>query len=60
MISTLCDKSDNSNVGLQILKNIQNIMSDRASTEKNFNKLLDEYRSDILSQIIENWNQLNE
>lgn len=35
-------------------------MSDRASTEKNFNKLLDEYRSDILSQIIENWNQLNE
>lgn len=30
-------------------------MSDRASTEKKFNELLEEYRLNILTNVIEGW-----
>lgn len=30
-------------------------MSDRASTEKAFNRLLEEYRLEILPQVIDGW-----
>lgn len=43
------------NVGYQILANIRDTMSDRASTEKAFNRLLEEYRLEILPQVIDGW-----
>jgi len=47
-------------VGYQILANISDTMSDRASTEKNtFNSLLDHFRNDILLDVIDNWNDKN-
>lgn len=45
----------NMNVGYQILANIRDTMSDRASTEKAFNRLLEEYRLEILPQVIDGW-----
>jgi hypothetical protein len=33
-------------------------MSDRASTEKTFNSLLEQFRNDILPDVIDNWNEL--
>ncbi|XP_062613591.1 uncharacterized protein LOC134275330 [Saccostrea cucullata] len=60
-ISSLCEKMEgDASVGFQILKNIQNTMSDRAGTEKNFNKLLEDYRKEILPVVIENWEELDE
>lgn len=62
-INSLCENSEESNAGLFKKKkknNIKNTMSDSASTEKNFNKQLDEYRSDGLPQDIGDWKQLNE
>jgi hypothetical protein len=35
-------------------------MSDRASTEKTFNSLLEQFINDILPDVIDNWNELNE
>ena len=35
-------------------------MSDRASTEKNFNKLLEELRSTVLPELYENWEELSQ
>ena len=35
-------------------------MSDRASSQKAFNTLLSEYRTNVLSLIIDNWESLEE
>jgi hypothetical protein len=35
-------------------------MSDKAGTGKNFNKLLVDYRNEMLPMIIDNWEELNE
>lgn len=35
-------------------------MSDRASTEKTFNNLLEEFRSTILPEVVDNWNDLDD
>lgn len=42
-----------------LLSNIKSTMSDRASTEKHFNKLLEEYRMTVLPDIIDNYHQLS-
>lgn len=42
------------------MKNIQNTMSDRAGTEKNFNRLLEEFRKEVLPQVVDNWDALTE
>ena len=45
-IGTHCyqrEKENHMNVGYKILENIRDSMSDRASTEKNFNRLLEEH-----------------
>ena len=47
-------------VGIELLTNISNTMSDRASTEKNFNKLLLQYKNEILPEIQLNFNSLTE
>ncbi|XP_021339530.1 uncharacterized protein LOC110440700, partial [Mizuhopecten yessoensis] len=45
-------------VGYEILSNIRNTMSDRASTEKLFNSLLQDYRCTVLPHVIDNFDQL--
>ena len=47
-------------VGYQILSNIRDTMSDRASTEKCFNELLEEYRKSILPDVISGWDSLSD
>ena len=41
-----------------ILANIKSTMSDRASAQKSFNTLLQEYRSGILPSVIQNWENI--
>ena len=43
-----------------IVSKIKNTMSDRHSAEKLFNQLLEEYRSEILPLVTENWVEMNE
>ncbi|XP_056017756.1 uncharacterized protein LOC130053959 [Ostrea edulis] len=54
------EKTDTNNRGYKILSGIKNTMSDRASTEKKFNELLEEYRSNILPNVIEGWIDMTE
>lgn len=56
-ISTTCN---NPNLGKQIICNLKNTMSDRASTEKLFNEILTEYRSSLLPEIVDNFDKLSE
>lgn len=60
-ISSLSERAEpDRNVGFQILKNIQNTMSDRVGTEKNFNRLLEEFRKEVLPQVVDNWDALTD
>ena len=62
-ISTYCHEKEVQNemgVGYKILANIRDTMSDRASTEKHFNTLLEQYRSEILPQVVLGWADLTE
>lgn len=43
-----------------ILFHIRNTMSDRAATEMKFNQLLEAHRSEVLSEIMNNWSNLDE
>jgi len=43
----------------RILANITATMSDRASTEKKFNSLLEELRTSILADLNSNWDELS-
>ncbi|CAC5393343.1 unnamed protein product [Mytilus coruscus] len=43
-----------------ILKNISNTMSDRAPTEKSFQQLLQDYRTTLLKENMDNFNELSE
>lgn len=57
-ISNSCHEkelTDHMNVSYQILANIRDTMSDRASTEKAFNRIPEEYRLKILPQVIDGW-----
>jgi len=61
-INDLCsekEKDDNS-VGFKLLTSIKNTMSDRATTEKKFQTLLEQYRREILIKIKEGWNLLSD
>ena len=49
-----------SDISKKILLNITTTMSDRASTQIKFNDLLEEYRTEILPQTVENYQQLSE
>lgn len=44
------------NFGYLILVNICDIMLDRVSIEKIFNKFLEEFRFIILFEVVDNWN----
>lgn len=54
------EKNDQNNKGYKILSGIKNTMSDKASTEKKFNELLEEYRLNILPNVIEGWADMTE
>ncbi|KAK3094747.1 hypothetical protein FSP39_005715 [Pinctada imbricata] len=54
------ERENHMNVGYRILANIRDTMSDRASTEKNFNHLLEDFRASILSQVVDNWDNMDE
>ena len=60
----LCDIDDDSHrsdeVARKILVKISSTMSDRASTQIKFNDLLEEYRKDILSLTVENYDSMSE
>ena len=46
-------------LGKELICNIRNTMSDRASTEKLFNSIFAEYRSQLLPQLIKNFDMLS-
>lgn len=61
--TTLKDIGDTCNLPKladKVIVNIKNTMSDRASTEKLFNRILEDYRSQLLPQIVQNYNNLSE
>ncbi len=60
IISDISDIARNSDIGEMIVFRIKNTMSDRAQTEVAFNRLLEEYRSEILPRVCENWHNLTE
>ena len=47
-----------SDAGKQIVASLKSTMSDRASTEKAFNKLIASYRAEILPDVVRNWKDL--
>ena len=47
-------------LGERIVANIKNTMSDRHIVQKNFNCLLEDYRSQILPSVVSDWNVLSE
>ncbi|XP_071501590.1 uncharacterized protein [Diadema antillarum] len=44
----------------KIIANIKNTMSDRHVAEKKFNKLLKDYRQDLLPEIVDGWGEMND
>ena len=44
----------------EIVMRIKSTMSDRANTEKSFNELLANYRAEILSLVVKNWEELSQ
>ncbi|WAR04473.1 hypothetical protein MAR_019842, partial [Mya arenaria] len=59
-ISVYCTQSDNLGLGYDLLTNIKNTMSDRANTVKTFNDLLNAYRQECLTKVIDDYDQLSE
>ncbi|KAK6182314.1 hypothetical protein SNE40_010026 [Patella caerulea] len=53
-------KQSASDVGKIILCNTQNTMSDRASTEMKWHHMLENYRKNILPDVVSNWKNLSE
>ena len=47
-------------VGQKIIAQIKSTISDRASVEKCFNELLEQYRSDILPSVVEGWSDMSD
>ena len=57
-LSESVQKHDASNVAKQIIANVKCTMFDRASAQKSFNVLLEEYRASILPVVTANWDSL--
>ena len=60
VVQEVTDACQIQGVGDRIITNIKNTMSDRASTEKLFNSILHEYRSDLLPQIDANFSKMSD
>lgn len=57
-VQSINTNSGHSEAGKTILANIKSTMSDRASAQKNFNTLLQEYTSGILPNVVHNWENI--
>lgn len=53
-------KGAGTEIGKIILSKIKSTMSDRAATEKAFNDLLSQYRSEILPTVLQEWEKLSD
>ena len=58
IVQELSESHKASNVAEQIIANVKCTMSDRASAQKSFNALLEEYRASILPTVTANWDSL--
>ena len=58
-LSETAQKSGISSSANSVIANIKNTMSDRAAPQKSFNLLLSNYRSNILPEVVTNWNELS-
>ena len=58
-IENVCDGTDNK-MANKLLVSIKNTMSDRHIVQKKFNSLLQEYRCEILPDVIDGWSSLGE
>ena len=58
-LDTLSGDENLKTVSADILFKIRNTMSDRAATEEAFNSLLEDYRAQILPEVVDNWEQLD-
>ena len=54
------DSTLGDSVGSTILAKIKNTMSDRHVVQKSFNGLLEDYRSEVLPQVVKGWSDLPE
>lgn len=61
LLEDIDERSEAANmVAKKVLLNITSTMSDRESTEKKFNQLLEELRSSVLQELYENWKDLSQ
>ena len=51
ILNDIDDNTSVSNDGLKLLANIKNTMLDRAATEKKFNDILENYRTDYQQKV---------
>ena len=51
ILNDIDDNTSVSNDGLKLLANIKNTMLDRAATEKKFNDILENYRTDYRQKV---------
>ena len=59
LVAQVSDTNGVTELGDQIIVNIKNTMSDRASTEKLFNELLFQYRSELVPHIVQGYESMS-
>ncbi|XP_065187394.1 uncharacterized protein LOC135818005 [Sycon ciliatum] len=59
-IDSVASASGQTDVAKHIVKNMKNTMSDRCVVQKSYNVLLEEYRKDILPDVVDGWEELSE
>lgn len=57
-IDLMSEKLGNNNVSKRIVAKVKNTMSDKSSVQKSFNRLLEDYRANILPEVLSDWQDL--
>ena len=57
--TTACSENSATEIGKKIIAQIKSTMSDRASSQKSFNCLLEQYRTEVLPSVTSNWTDLS-
>lgn len=61
ILQDIDDRSEKTHLAsMKILLKITATMSDRASSELQFNELLEKFRADVLPELMTNWNELSD
>lgn len=61
ILQDIDDRSEKTHLeSMKILLKITATMSDRASSELQFNELLEKFRADVLPELMTNWNELSD